>query len=68
MAGVNTYLNFSNQTEDAFHFYKSVFGTEFTAFSRFKDIPVSENMPPLPENDQNLVMHVALPIILAATC
>lgn len=63
MATVNTYLNFANQTEDAFNFYKSVFGTDFLGgIMRFKDIPPSENMPPLPEADLNLVMHVALPI------
>lgn len=63
MAAVNTYLNFSNQTEEAFNFYKLVFGTDFLGgIMRFKDIPPSENMPPLPEADQNLVMHVALPI------
>jgi PhnB protein len=63
MATVNTYLNFANQTEKAFNFYKSVFGTDFLGgIMRFKDIPPSENMPPLPEADLNLVMHVALPI------
>lgn len=63
MATVNTYLNFANQTEEAFNFYKSVFGTDFLGgIMRFKDIPPSENMPPLPETDLNLVMHVALPI------
>lgn len=65
MATVTTYLNFQDQTEEAFNFYKIVFGTEFLGegFMRFKDIPPSEDMPPLPELDQNLVMHVALPIL-----
>lgn len=65
MAVVSTYLNFDKQTEKAFTFYKSVFGTEFLGqgIMRFKDIPPSENMPPLPESDLNLVMHVALPIL-----
>ena len=64
MASVSIYLNFSNQTEEAFNFYKSVFGTEFSygGIMRFKDIPASEGMPPLPESDKNLVMHVTLPI------
>ena len=64
MAAVSTYLNFTRNTEEAFNFYRSVFGGEFTGeISRFKDIPSSENMPPLPEEDKNLVMHVALPIL-----
>jgi len=64
MARVNTYLNFSRNTEEAFNFYKSVFGGEFVGgISRFKDIPPSEKMPPLAEADKNLVMHVALPIL-----
>jgi PhnB protein len=64
MATVSTYLNFANQTEEAFNFYKSVFGTEFLGeIMRFKDIPPTEGMPPLPESDLKLVMHVALPIL-----
>jgi PhnB protein len=64
MARVSTYLNFVRETEDAFYFYKSVFGGEFEGgIMRFRDIPTSENMPPLPEEDKNLVMHVSLPIL-----
>jgi PhnB protein len=64
MATVSTYLNFTSNTEDAFNFYRSVFGGEFQGgILRFKDIPPTENMPPLPEEDKNLVMHVALPIL-----
>jgi len=65
MALVSTYLNFSNQTEEAFNFYKSVFGTEFMGegIMRFNDVPPAEGMPPLSEADQNLVMHVTLPIL-----
>ena len=64
MAQVNTYLNFTRSTEEAFNFYKSVFGGEFIGgISRFSDIPPSENMPPLPEEDKNLVMHISLPIL-----
>ena len=64
MATVSTYLNFTRNTEEAFNFYRSVFGGEFNGeISRFRDIPPSENMPPLPEEDKNLVMHVALPIM-----
>lgn len=65
MATVSTYLNFPRSTEEAFNYYKSVFGTEFVGdgIMRFKDIPPSEEFPPLPEADKNLVMHVALPIL-----
>lgn len=64
MASVSTYLNFSNQTEEAFLFYKKVFGTEFTApgIRRFGEMPPMEGMPPMPEELKNLVMHVELPI------
>jgi len=65
MASVSTYLNFPRSTEEAFNYYKSVFGTEFAedGIMRFKDIPPSEEFPPLPEADKNLVMHVSLPIL-----
>ena len=64
MARVSTYLNFSRSTEAAFVFYKGVFGTEFSGpIARFKDIPPQPGQPPLPEQDGNLVMHVALPIL-----
>ncbi|MFA5971327.1 MAG: VOC family protein [Lentimicrobiaceae bacterium] len=64
MAKVSTYLNFPNQTEEAFTFYKSVFGGEFIGgIARFSDIPPSDGMPPLAEADKNLVMHIVLPIL-----
>ncbi|HEX2935181.1 MAG TPA: VOC family protein [Bacteroidales bacterium] len=65
MALTSTYLNFPRNTEKAFNFYKSVFGGEFVdgKINRFKDIPPQEGMPPLAEEDLNLVMHVALPIL-----
>lgn len=63
MAKVSTYLNFTRQTEEAFNFYKSVFGGEFDGgISRFSDVPPADDMPPMPEAEKNLVMHVALPI------
>lgn len=64
MARVSTYLNFSNYTEEAFNFYKSVFGTEFTepGFRRMGDMPPMEGMPPTPDDLKKLVMHVELPI------
>lgn len=65
MAQVSTYLNFPRNTEEAFNFYKSVFGTEFIngGIMRFKDIPPSEDTPPVHEGDKHLVMHVSLPIL-----
>ena len=50
MARVSIYLNFPRSTEDAFNFYKSVFGTEFVSpIVRFKDIPSSPGQPPMAE-------------------
>ena len=65
MAKVSTYLNFERNTEDAFNFYKTVFGGEFggNGIMRFKDIPSSGEGPKLPEGDTNLVMHVELTTI-----
>lgn len=65
MARVSTYLNFPRNTEEVFNFYKSVFGGEFGGggIARFGDIPPQEGMPPLPNEDKNLVMHIELPIV-----
>ena len=63
MARVSTYLNFSRNTEEAFNFYKSVFGGNFNGqIARFSDIPPQDGMPSLAEADKNLVMHIELPI------
>lgn len=64
MARTSTYLNFPRNTEEAFKFYKSVFGGDFNGeIARFKDMPASDEMPPMAEADKNLVMHVELPIV-----
>jgi PhnB protein len=64
MATVSTYLNFSRNTQEAFTFYKSVFGTEFYGeIMRMGDVPPMEGAPPCAEGDKNLVMHIALPIL-----
>ena len=65
MASVSTYLNFNGQTEEAFTFYKSVFGSEFAGngIMRMGDAPPAEDGPPISEAEKNLVMHVSLPII-----
>lgn len=56
---LNPYLNFNGNAEEAFIFYKSVFGGEFTSVQRFKDIPDGATMPVA---DQKKIMHIALPI------
>jgi PhnB protein len=64
MSKVSTYLNFAGNTEDAFNFYKSVFGGEFEGgIMRFGDVPPSEDMPALSDSEKNMVMHIALPIM-----
>jgi PhnB protein len=64
MARVSTYLNFPRSTEEAFTFYKSIFGGEFggNGITRFGDLPPSNDMPPLPEHDKDLVMHIELTV------
>lgn len=63
MASVSTYLNFPRETEEAFNFYKAVFGGEFQGgISRFADVPPDKDAPPMSDEDKNLVMHVSLPI------
>lgn len=64
MARVSTYLNFNRHTEDAFIFYRSVFGGDFMdGITRFGDTPMPDDAPPLSDEDKNLVMHVALEIM-----
>ena len=57
---VLTYLNFQGNAEEAFDFYKSVFGGEYSSLVRFKDLPM-EGVT-IPEGDQDKVMHIALPV------
>jgi PhnB protein len=65
MARVCTYLNFAGNTEEAFKFYKSVFGTEFggQGIQRFGDLPPMEGQPPMSDEDKKLILHVELPIL-----
>ena len=60
MASINPYIHFNGNAEEAFNFYKSVFGGEFSALSRFKDMPNSGN--PNAEKEADKIMHIALPI------
>lgn len=59
MISLNPYLNFNGTSEEAFNFYKSVFGGEFRALMRFSDTPEGDKMPP---ELRNKIMHIALPI------
>jgi PhnB protein len=65
MARVTTYLNFPRNTEEVFNYYKSVFGGEFSGqgIARLGDVPVSDGIPKIAEEDKNLVMHIELPIL-----
>lgn len=58
---INPHINFNGNAEEAFNFYKSVFGGEFTVLVRFKDLPSDPNMPSNPE-EADKIMHIALPI------
>ncbi|MGH7458651.1 MAG: VOC family protein [Longimicrobiaceae bacterium] len=60
MKAVNPYLNFDGNAEEAFNFYKSVFGGEFLAVIRFRDF--GNNPMDVPEEDRNKVAHIALPL------
>ena len=62
MATVNVYLTFDGNCREAFDFYKSVFGGEFTYVGTFGEMPPQEGIPPLPEKDKNKIMHISLPI------
>jgi PhnB protein len=61
MTSVNVYLMYNGNCEEAFNFYKSVFGGEFPYIGRFSDMPPGEGKPMATE-DANKIMHVSLPI------
>jgi len=60
MTKLNIYLNFAGNAEEAFNFYKSVFGGEFTSVVRFKDLPMEDVK--IPKEDENSIMHISLPV------
>ncbi len=60
MALINPHINFNGNAEEAFTFYKSVFGGEFTKIIRFKDLAGPEF--PVAEKEENKIMHIVLPI------
>ena len=62
MTTVNIYLTFNGNCEEAFNFYKSVFGGEFQHVGRFEELPLQEGMPPVPDREKNKIMHISLPV------
>jgi PhnB protein len=60
MASMCPYLNFPGNTEEAFNFYKSVFGGEFAMLQRFSDTPHGGEMG---EEDRNKIMHISLQVM-----
>jgi PhnB protein len=60
MAQVNPYLHFNGNAEEAFLFYKSVFGGEFAMIARFKDMEMAGHS--ISESEAEKIMHIALPI------
>jgi PhnB protein len=61
MTTVNIYLTFNGNCEEAFNFYKSIFGGEFPYVGKFKDMP-NEGGKPVPKEDAEKIMHISLPI------
>jgi PhnB protein len=59
MKAIQPYLNFAGNTEEAFGFYRSVFGGEFATLLRYSESPMAENVPAA---DRNKIMHMCLPL------
>lgn len=71
MKAIHPYLNFGGKSEEAFNFYKSVFGGEFKSVVRFRDMPMDG--VEVPQDDMNKIMHISLPlanntILMASDC
>lgn len=62
MTTVNAYLTFNGNCEEAFNFYKSVFGGEFQYLGRFSEMPADPSHPKISEEEAKRIMHVSLPI------
>lgn len=62
MTTINPYLIFNGDCEAAFLHYQSVFGGEFPYMGKFKDMPPSDNNPPITDGDGEKIMHISLPI------
>ncbi|HQV51045.1 MAG TPA: hypothetical protein PK735_01100 [Flavobacteriales bacterium] len=64
MASTSTQLYFVGKTEDAFAFYSEVFRSDFTGEPvRFSAMPAMEGQPRMSKAEQDLIMHIALPIL-----
>ena len=63
MAYISTYINTLGRTEEAFEFYRSVFGGEFTDLIRFGDMDMGAGGPPLSDSDKQCILHIELPIL-----
>ncbi len=59
MKAISPYLNFDGKTEEAFNFYRSVFGGEFSSVNRYKEMPEGDK---LAKDEQERIMHIALPL------
>ncbi len=62
MATTNIYLTFNGNCEEAFNFYRSVLGGEFSYLGRFNEMPAQEGSNPITSEDANKIMHVCLPV------
>lgn len=63
MSSVSTYINTPGRTEEAFRFYKSVFGGDFTDLVRFRDLEMGSGSEQMSETELNSILHIALPIL-----
>lgn len=61
MTTINPYLTFNGNCEEAFNFYKSIFGGEFPYVGKFNEMPEDPRFP-VPESEKNKIMHISLPI------
>lgn len=59
---LNPYLNFEGTCEEAFLFYKSVFGGDFDSLMRYEEMPPQEGMPDFPDSHKQKIMHMSLPV------
>jgi len=63
MIKINPYLAFNGEAEEAFNFYKSVFGGEFSSFQKFKDVPEADRKKGgIKDSESEKIINVGLPI------